>query len=181
MADINKWIPFMEEWEGGYANLPWDKGGPTYKGVTLATWQLYAPGFGKPGTVDGLKAMTRQEYEYIIRVGFWNPISGDSIKSNAVATAIADFAYNSGVWRAVRETQQALNDLGQQVAVDGRMGPKTLAAINRVDASKLFDRICDRREAFFRYLAASSPSTYGVSLNGWLNRLDDLISKKKTF
>jgi lysozyme family protein len=38
MADYKKLKPFILKWEGGYANHPLDKGGPTNKGIILTTF-----------------------------------------------------------------------------------------------------------------------------------------------
>ena len=48
-----------------------------------------------------------------------------------------DLAFNRGMGGATKYIQQGLNTLGQKVAVDGGLGPKTLAAINQVDPRAL--------------------------------------------
>jgi lysozyme family protein len=48
-----------------------------------------------------------------------------------------DLAFNRGLGGATKYIQQGLNTLGQKVAVDGGMGPKTLAAINQVEPRAL--------------------------------------------
>ena len=48
-----------------------------------------------------------------------------------------DLAFNRGLGGATKYIQQGLNTLGQRVAVDGGLGPKTLAAINQVDPRAL--------------------------------------------
>jgi len=48
-----------------------------------------------------------------------------------------DMAFNRGLGGAARYIQQGLRDLGQNVAVDGKLGPKTLAAINNVQPRAL--------------------------------------------
>ena len=48
-----------------------------------------------------------------------------------------DLAFNRGLGGATKYIQQGLNSLGQKVAVDGGMGPKTLAAINQVEPRAL--------------------------------------------
>ena len=50
---------------------------------------------------------------------------------------VQDLAFNRGMGGATIYLQQALNKLGQNVAVDGGMGPKTLQAINSVNLSEL--------------------------------------------
>ena len=48
-----------------------------------------------------------------------------------------DLAFNRGLGGATKYIQQGLNTLGQKVAVDGGMGPKTLTAINQVEPRAL--------------------------------------------
>jgi len=48
-----------------------------------------------------------------------------------------DLAFNRGLGGATKYIQQGLNALGQKVAVDGGMGPKTLQAINQVEPRSL--------------------------------------------
>jgi len=50
---------------------------------------------------------------------------------------VQDLAFNRGMGGATIYLQQALNKLGQNVAVDGGMGPKTLQAIGQVNPSEL--------------------------------------------
>jgi len=48
-----------------------------------------------------------------------------------------DLAFNRGMGGATKYIQQGLNTLGQNVAVDGGLGSKTLQAINQVDPRAL--------------------------------------------
>jgi hypothetical protein len=54
-----------------------------------------------------------------------------------------DLAFNRGLGGATKYIQQGLNALGQKVAVDGGLGPKTLAAINQVEPRALMRAASD--------------------------------------
>lgn len=54
-----------------------------------------------------------------------------------------DLAFNRGLGGATKYIQQGLNALGQKVAVDGGIGPKTLAAINQVEPRALMRAASD--------------------------------------
>jgi hypothetical protein len=54
-----------------------------------------------------------------------------------------DLAFNRGLGGATKYIQQGLNTLGQKVAVDGWLGPKTLAAINQVEPRALMRATSD--------------------------------------
>ena len=55
----------------------------------------------------------------------------------AVQPFAQDLAFNRGMGGATKYIQQGLNTLGQRVAVDGGLGPKTLQAINEVEPKAL--------------------------------------------
>ena len=50
MAKIETLWPFILSWEGGFANVPGDRGGATKYGVTISTWK--AQGYDKDGDGD---------------------------------------------------------------------------------------------------------------------------------
>ena len=54
-----------------------------------------------------------------------------------------DLAFNRGLGGATKYIQQGLNTLGQKVAIDGGLGPKTLAAINQVEPRALMRAASD--------------------------------------
>lgn len=54
-----------------------------------------------------------------------------------------DMAFNRGLGGATKYIQQGLNALGQNVAVDGSFGPKTLGAINNVQPQALMRAASD--------------------------------------
>jgi lysozyme family protein len=86
-------------------------------------------------------------------------------------------AWGSGQHRAIITLQQAVNNLGKHVVVDGDIGMKTLAAANELDNQILFDELIRLREAFF--IAISKPGSKNAKYRkGWLNRLADYT---KTF
>jgi peptidoglycan L-alanyl-D-glutamate endopeptidase CwlK len=86
-----------------------------------------------------------------------------------VALAVYNSAVLSGPGRAVKWLQQALNALGQNVDVDGEIGPQTLGAVGRVDARALAAGYFQQFEAFLRGL-----KNFSVFGKGWLNRLNDM-------
>ena len=65
-----------------------------------------------------------------------------------------------------------LNNLGKNVAIDGKIGPQTLKAANELHDRILFDELIRLREAFF--IAISKPRSKNYKFRkGWLNRLAD--------
>jgi lysozyme family protein len=81
-----------------------------------------------------------------------------------------DTAVNAGHSRAVKLLQQALNDAGgARLAADGRIGPKTRAAICGLDENAVLRKYAERQAAFYRGIVARKPSQ-AKFLKGWLRR-----------
>lgn len=146
--------------EGGYVNNPKDKGGPTNKGITLATFRKYV----KPGgTVDDLKRITDAQVAKCYRSIYWDGVRGDALPSG-LDYAVFDYAVNSGVSRASKAIQTILG-----VTVDGDIGPKTILAARSTDGVKIINALCDQRIAFLKSL--SNWATFG---GGWQTRVADV-------
>ena len=65
--------------------------------------------------------------------------------------------------------QRSLNEMGHNLAVDGGMGPNTLAAINAVNGEELFNKYKANRLKFYNDLAERKPRM-AKFLNGWTRR-----------
>ena len=168
MANAALLMPFILKWEGGFSNHPADRGGATNKGITLATYADYRRRKGiTPTTADDLRRLTEAEWLEIFTRGYWNQFRADEIASQSVAAILVDWLWMSGT-TAIKTTQRFLG-----LNPDGIVGPKTIAAINAYDPSKLFGHIRDLREAHFREIVRKNPSQQ-VFLKGWMNRLNDL-------
>jgi lysozyme family protein len=155
--------PFILSWEGGFANIKGDRGGATNKGVTIATYRSV---FGKERTVEDLKTLTDVEWMHIFNTLFWNRWQADHIKDQSVANLLVDWVWASGNY-GVRLPQRILG-----VAIDGVVGPKTLAAVNDYpDQEKLFKMLWQEREDFFKRIGTGTQKKF---LKGWLNRLNGI-------
>lgn len=169
MADYRSLIPHILKWEGGWGNDPDDKGGPTMKGVTLATYTAYCHKKGWPTpSQKQLKEITIAEWTDIFKSMFWDRCKGDQINNQSIANLIVDWVWTSGVY-GIRFSQRVLG-----VKDDGIVGPNTLSIINNYpDKKELFKKLWDRRKQHFESIAKSRPGN-AKFLKGWLNRLNDL-------
>lgn len=165
MADPKKFKPLLLKFEGGYVNNPNDKGGPTNMGITLAKFREV---YGKHKTVSDLKNLTEVQWETIFRKYFWDLIKGDEIKNQSVANIICDWAFMSGVYLASKRVQRILG-----VVQDGKIGPKTINAINKTEAKSLFDKIKAARLAHFDAIVRARKNQ-AVFLTGWRNRMSQI-------
>jgi lysozyme family protein len=149
--------------EGGYSNVPTDKGGPTKYGVTQRTLSDH---LGRAATISDVKSMTLETAETIYRQSYAKPIRFDDLPSG-LDYAVLDFAINSGPKRAVMELQEVLG-----VRADGWIGEATMAAIHSYPGGvrALIQHYCDARMSFLRRLR-SKKTGFPVNGRGWTIRV----------
>ena len=134
-------IPRVLKHEGGFVNHKNDAGGATNKGITIATFRRFI----KPkGTVADLKAMTTEQAIVVYKRQYWDAVSADMLPVG-VDHVVFDYAVNSGPSRAAKSLQKALG-----VAVDGRIGPQTIAAAKARPAADIVHAVCNERLAFMK-------------------------------
>jgi lysozyme family protein len=168
--DIRPLIVWMKAWEGGYANVPGDKGGPTNKGITLATFRSV---YGQNKTIDDLKRITDDQWEYIFRTRYWNRWKADEIKDKSIAFFLVSWIWGSGVY-GIKVPQRVLS-----VDVDGVVGPETIAAVNSRDGRQLFGLLKQEKKAYLERICEVTP-TNRKFLKGWLRRLNSFNYKSLT-
>jgi len=122
---------------------------------------------------DDIRKMTKAQAIHRYKTDYWLSYYSD-ILSQMIATKVFDMAVNMGHKQAHTLVQRALRAVGQRVGVDGRFGPKTLAAINMANPECLLAAIRATQSAFYVYLSQRKPKLK-VFLNGWLRRANDEI------
>lgn len=163
MADINKLIPIIKKWEGGYASHPADTdGGCTMKGVTLITFRRF---YGSDKNCNDLKNITDEQWLHIFKTGYWDKMKADNIKNQSIANLCVDMIYGSG-GIAIKKIQRVLG-----VTADGIVGKITLSAINNANQRELFGRLKEMRRIWFNNIVKAQPKK-AVFLKGWMRRLD---------
>jgi lysozyme family protein len=72
--------------------------------------------------------------------------------------------------------QRTLNSrFGASLAVDGAIGPKTIAAVNAADPGALFDALNSARAHFLSQVIQNDPSQERFE-EGWARRVNDLVT-----
>jgi lysozyme family protein len=120
------------------------------------------------GLPDDPREITRERAAEIYRCYWWGALMLDAIADQQIAEALLITAVNVGAERCVRWWQSALRAAGENLRVDGRMGPRTLAATNRHGRAALgaFRATVER---FYRALAARE--RYARYARGWQRRV----------
>lgn len=139
-----------------YTNNPSDPGGATMYGVTLRTARKW-------GYQSDMRDLPLQTAMDIAKKEYWDACWCDQMDPN-LAFQVFDCSYNHGVGNAVTFLQQAVGFTGPDV--DGKMGPKTLAAVNAQPWWKLAMRVLSIRAEFFTGLG-----TWATFGRGWTRRI----------
>ena len=153
MADFAIAIEDTLKNEGGYVWHPSDPGGETNFGISKRTYP----------NVD-IKALTKEKAKEIYKRDWWDKYGYGKITSQKVAGKIFDLSVNMGPSRAHRLAQAALLRLGENIKVDGVLGPVTIALINGMDEDKLLPEIQEGAADY--YTSLNKPEF----IKGWLNR-----------
>jgi lysozyme family protein len=148
MADFNLVYARLKPIEGGYANAAADRGGETYKGVSRTWnpgwegWKIVdqlrrEPGF--PKNLDnhaGLAQMVAAFYA----ANHFDIHRLTELNDQNAAWEVFDISVNMGATVAAEIAQRAINlmndnqRLWKDVSVDGKIGPATIAALNKAKA-----------------------------------------------
>jgi lysozyme family protein len=175
MADFQKALAILLSHEGGFA--PQDN---TAGAVNFGITARFLKSLGLPHSTADVRALTKERASGLYAMHFWNPLRLKDVKDQKLATLIFSMAVNMGPKKAVRLLQAALNNLSEckgkpeRLAVDGALGPKTIAAVNGQLAEDVVGAFRKTAEGEYRRLAEANPSLYGDDLKGWLKRLESL-------
>lgn len=160
--------------EGGFVNHPDDHGGATKYGITqktLASWR------GSTATVKDVQELTKATATSIYWAEYLHKTHIESLPA-LIIPMVFDMAVNMGSFRAIGLLQSTVNQLSLNfLAVDGILGPKTLATIRALAAHhevELVPLLVRCRMQFYRDLAAKDPSQQ-IFLAGWLKRAESFL------
>jgi uncharacterized protein (TIGR02594 family) len=158
------------EMEGGFTDDAYDPGGPTNRGITLAT---YAAWKGLPLDANSCATLTAElrrisieAVRDIYHARYWLPAHCAEMIP-ALAFFHFDAAVNHGVTGAMRLLQRAVG-----TDADGEIGPNTRAAITRMSVEEALHRYAEVRRA--RYRSLHHFWRFG---RGWLRRVDTALAR----
>ena len=160
--------------EGGYVNDAVDSGGKTNYGITIAVARAH-------GYKGDMKDIPIELVEEIYKKSYWDPNKLDEIDSQLVCEKVFDIGVNMGIVTAAKILQNTYNilnkneSLGKNLVVDGKIGPNTLSALNKIIKkdekyvlyilsayqAKRYIEICEKKETQERFI------------RGWIKRAFD--------
>ncbi len=147
--------------EGGYVHDPVDRGGPTNYGITQRTLRAWR---GQAVTAAEVRRLTRDEARAIYQRRYVDA-PGFATLPDPLRAQVVDDGVLSSPRQAVRDLQRAIGG----VRVDGRLGPKTRAAIRRRGARVVHARLLQTRTVRLGRVVQKDLSQARF-LAGWLTR-----------
>ena len=169
--------------EGGFVNDPDDPGGATNFGVTIHTLRRLRP--GQRVTVQDVRALTREQaIDIYIEHYFIAPRIAEL--PEPLWASVFDMYVNAGA-NAVRILQRLFLQMGVQVAVDGVIGPQTIAAAHRaynMAPGHLVDAYGIARRDYYYAIADRRPASrkfarrHDGGKGGWITRAEEFITPR---
>lgn len=139
--------------EGGYVCHENDKGGATKYGISSAAYPN-----------EDIVNMTLERARCLYKRDYWDRCKCDQLP-DCLSVAVFDFAVNSGINRAIRILQKAL-----EVRVDGIIGNQTIGAANRLNPRETLEKYIDLRTDFIMNIVRKKPDQQ-CFLRGWTKRI----------
>jgi hypothetical protein len=190
MADIKYITGFTEKWEGGLSRATTDTasknpspytykgqtGWHTNKGVTYSAFKSLAPRLGYKDTAENFLNMPQDIWLKIAKVGYWDIINLDAVKSQAIANLMFSWQWGSGYsWR--NRVQRYLVSKGINWSISDLKGlPNKLNELSdKQGEKKTFDELIEQKKQFL--VSLNQPANE----RGWLRRLEDLKNNGYTF
>lgn len=168
MSNFQKALTLVLSHEGGYADNPADRGGPTNMGITLKTLQQSSP----TATVEDLKALSPDGARAIYQREYWDALRLDCVSNDCLASVVLDLAVLRGVGATIHSLQFLLG-----MKSDGILGPETRAlffhAANNDPRLLAFDLILHTQ--YCLGLLVKKDPTQAAFIEGWLGRTQELL------
>lgn len=162
--------------EGGYVDEQLDPGGATKYGVSLRFLKSINKDIDLDGDVDvnDIRSITLEDSRDIARIYWWDKWKYGQIDNYEIAAKALDFSYNANPKSCNKFMQLAANAyVTHKITVDGKMGPKTLAAINTIPkihkTNQFMAKFRSQISTFYKNVVKRNPNLK-YALKGLLNR-----------
>ena len=173
MTTFDRALEYTFKNEGGFSNDAHDRGGATRFGITHEEASRWCH---RPVSIEEMKEFPLEQAKAIYEAWYWKPLGCDRVNSPGIAICFFDIGVVRGIGVPPRYAQLICNRLGSVLAVDGHMGPKTLAAINGLQSpAEFIHQFAVMTESGFRAIVAANP-TQKVFERGWVARAHRLLT-----
>ena len=173
--------------EGGWVKDPADPGGATNHGVTIGTLRRLGLDLDRDGRVTeaDLRRLTPEGAARIFVEHYFRRPGIDRLPPVLHAT-VFDMQVNAGS-QAIRLLQRLLTRMGFPCAVDGLIGPRTVAtaqAAARAAPGHLADAYAIARRDYYYALADARPASRRFARRrdggkgGWIARAEEFLSPR---
>ena len=185
MLSVNQIADAIIAREGGFVDDPDDPGGATKHGVTIGTLRrlgLDLDGDGHVARSDVRRISPALARRIFVNDYFRKP--GIDRLPDILHATVFDMQVNAG-GQAIRILQRTAGLFGYPTKVDGRIGPKTVRAVERaveaapehiadaygIERRNFYYRLADRRPASRKYARRRDGGK-----GGWIRRAEEFIS-----
>lgn len=149
----------MREEGIGLSDHKADKGGQTFAGIS----RKFHPKWEGWKYIDAGETPPTELVRAFYRATFWAPVRGDEIKSQLAAEVLFSQYVNMGD-NAIKLAQAVVGAIA-----DGKVGPKTLGALNAMNEERFLDKLCIAMVARY-YAIGMKDKTQRVWWPGWFGR-----------
>lgn len=161
MGNFDRALIFILENEGAYSNDASDRGGETFCGISRFGREAHrCPAHASAISADAFRGPDgRTLAAHIYRLDYWR---FDGIRDWRLAAKLLDIVVNMGA--GMRVIQRAA-----MVPVDGKYGPKTEAALQRIPTEEMIGRLCSVMADHYVDICVGDFSQMKF-LKGWMRR-----------
>jgi len=154
---FDKAIEIVLAHEGGYSDHPADGGGATNYGIS-----------SRANPDVDVANLTREDAIEIYWTRYWTGNRYELLPER-IAIKVFDLAVNMGRNTAICCLQRALRAVGQQVAVDGVVGPETAGAASSLCELAIIAALRSEAAGEYRAILIRNPSQAPFA-SGWISR-----------
>lgn len=176
MSNFNVAILFVLKNEGGYSNVKYDKGGATNYGISTRFLKQIDEDIDGDGhvTSEDVKHLTHSKVLDLYKVHFWDHYKLQNIRTIGASSKALDLFVNMRGKSAAKILQNACNDCGHNLKVDGILGKKSFLAINNqclftVKNALFMAKVRERQAEFYKAIVENNKKQKKF-LKGWLAR-----------
>ena len=177
-------LPVVLKFEGGYSNMPGDKGGETYRGISRlknpdwAGWKAIDK-FKKPNILSKTKIIPQNtifpELELLVVNFYFDNYfvkNGFHLLSNPkTALTLFDWAVHGGY--SLSKVKEVMQQAFGKKINETTFNNKVAAVLDSVDQNRLNAALIDKRKGRLNQIVQANPDQ-AKFMPGWNNRIDTL-------